>query len=153
MTARVSSPCACTRLRRASRAVTQLYDDALAPTDLRVTQFALLRTLERRGPTTISALASTLLLDRTALSRNLDPLAARGLVAIAPGGDARTREARLTAAGRKALAAAEPCWMNAQREVARRVGASRLDALYELLGDLERLHPALPGSGKPKDDR
>ena len=36
----------------------------------------------------MSDLAGTLLLDRTALSRTLDPLAARGLVAIAPGRDA-----------------------------------------------------------------
>ena len=141
MSRKTSLACACSRLRRASRAITQLYDDALAATELRTTQFVLLRTLEARGTTTISALASDLLLDRTALSRNLDPLEARGLVAIAPGRDARTREAKLTAAGRRSLARAEPHWQAVQRQVAARIGAGRLEALYDVLLDLERLHP------------
>src|SRR5215467_12903418 len=84
------TPCACGRLRRATRALTQLYDDAMASADLRVTQFSLLRTLARSGPMRISELAAAQLLDRTALSRNLDPLVERGLVEIAPGRDART---------------------------------------------------------------
>ncbi|MGH8850121.1 MAG: hypothetical protein ACREYD_03915, partial [Casimicrobiaceae bacterium] len=39
--------CACGRLRRAARALTQLYDDAMAPSGLRITQFSLLRTVAR----------------------------------------------------------------------------------------------------------
>ncbi len=92
-----SPACACGRLRRATRALTQLYDDLMAPSGLRVTQFSLLRTLGRSGNATLSDLAGTMLLDRTALSRTLDPLAERGLVAIAPGRDARTRRCRLRA--------------------------------------------------------
>jgi len=66
-------------MRRASRALTQLYDDLMAPSGLRITQFSLLRTLARNGAARMSDLAATLLLDRTALSRTLDPLALRGL--------------------------------------------------------------------------
>ena len=140
------SPCTCSRLRRATRAVTQLYDDALAPSGLRTTQFALLHTLAHHGTMTITSLAARMLLDRTALSRNLDPLAARGLVAIAPGADLRTRQLSLTAAGRRALDAAEPHWSNAQRDVSRRVGPRRLATLVSLLETIERLHPARPDS-------
>src|ERR1700675_4083391 len=96
-----SPPCACGRLRRATRALTQLYDDLLLPSSLRVTQFSLLRMLSRKGTTRISELADFLLLDRTALSRTLDPLLKRGLVSIVPGRDARTREVSLTAAGER----------------------------------------------------
>src|SRR6266478_2457813 len=110
-----SPPCACGRLRRATRALTQLYDDLMAPSALRVTQFSLLRALARDGTARISDLAQTLLLDRTALSRTLDPLVERGLVSIAPGRDARTREVSLTRAGRRAIRAAEPHWQRAQR--------------------------------------
>ncbi len=78
-------------MRRATRAITQLYDDALAPSGLRATQFGLLHMLARHETMTISSLAAKLLLDRTALSRNLDPLAERGLVEIVPGSDLRTR--------------------------------------------------------------
>jgi DNA-binding MarR family transcriptional regulator len=137
-----ASPCACSRLRRAARAVTQLYDDALASIGLRVTQLSLLRTLQRLGPLHIGQLAAHNLLDRTALSRNLDPLAERKLVNIAPGRDARTREVTLTRKGIAAIAAAAPLWDGAQREVARHVGRDRLDNLYTILRDMEALHPA-----------
>ena len=62
------------------------------PSGLRATQFGLLRTLARHETMTISSLAARLLLDRTALSRNLDPLAERGLVEVVPGSDLRTRQ-------------------------------------------------------------
>ena len=140
-----ASPCTCSRLRRATRAVTQLYDDALAPVGLRVTQLSLLRTLQRLGTLTIGELAARNLLDRTALSRNLDPLSEKRLVAIRPGRDARTREVTLTRRGTTAIAAAAPHWERAQREVARHVGRDRLDGMYEILRDIEALHPAPAG--------
>ena len=137
-----ATPCACGRLRRATRALTQLYDDLMAPSGLRVTQFSLLRTLERTGPQHITALAAAALLDRTALSRTLDPLVDQGLVSIRPGVDARTREAALTRAGAAALRAAEPYWKRAQGAVARRLGPAKLDALISTLAEIESLHPA-----------
>jgi DNA-binding MarR family transcriptional regulator len=140
-----ASPCTCSRLRRATRAVTQLYDDALAPVGLRVTQLSLLRTLQRLGTLTIGELAARNLLDRTALSRNLDPLAQKRLVAIRPGRDARTREVTLTRQGTAAIAAAAPHWERAQRDVARHVGRDRLDVMYDVLRDIEALHPAPAG--------
>jgi DNA-binding MarR family transcriptional regulator len=138
----VSSPaCTCGRLRRAARALTQLYDDAMAPAGLRVTQFSLLRTLSRVGSMRISELATAQLLDRTALSRNLDPLVERGLVKVAPGDDARTREVALTRAGKSALRTAMPYWERAQKQVARQLGGAKLDALIATLRDIETLHP------------
>ena len=142
-----ASPCACSRLRRASRAITQLYDGALAPAGLRVTQLSLLRTLQRQGRLRIGELAAQNLLDRTALSRNLDPLAARKLVAVVPGRDARTREVTLTRRGSAAIASAAPLWESAQREVTRRIGRERLDDLYGVLREMEALHPAPAGHG------
>ena len=135
--------CACGRLRRATRALTQLYDDFLAPAGLRVTQFSLLRTLQRDGTLRINELAARLLLDRTALSRNLDPLVAQGLVDIVRGHDARTREVAISRKGATALKAAMPHWERAQSEVTRHLGAAKLDALLSTLGQLEALHPSI----------
>ncbi|HEV2220110.1 MAG TPA: MarR family winged helix-turn-helix transcriptional regulator [Casimicrobiaceae bacterium] len=154
--------CACGRLRRASRALTQLYDDVMAPAGLRVTQFSLLRTLARDGPLRISALAARLLLDRTALSRNLDPLVDAGHVDIVRGADARTREVAITRAGAATLKAAQPHWAQAQREVAQRLGQAKLEALIATLAELEALHPAnsmrppprpSPASGRGRESR
>lgn len=141
-------PCACGRLRRAARALTQLYDDAMAPAGLRITQFSLLRTVARDGSARISDLAATLLLDRTALSRNLDPLVARGLLAVTPGRDGRTRQVALTSDGATVLKAAMPCWKRAQAEVAKRLGGDRLDTLIATLAEVESLHPARSDHGR-----
>jgi DNA-binding MarR family transcriptional regulator len=144
----VDNACACGRLRRAARALTQLYDDAMQPSELRVTQFSLLRTLAANGPLRISDLAARQLLDRTALSRNLDPLLARGLVEAVRGRDARTREVAITARGKRELRAAEPHWRRAQAVVRARVGADRLQGLIETLADLETLHPHIDRNGE-----
>ena len=136
------APCTCGRLRRASRALTQLYDDAMAPASLRITQFSLLRMLLRDGPLRISDLAARQLLDRTALSRNLNPLVDAGYVEIARGRDARTREVAITREGTAALDLAQPHWLAAQRAVAKRLGPKKLEALIGVLGELESLHPA-----------
>ena len=133
--------CTCGRLRRAARALTQLYDDLMEPSGLRVTQFSLLRTLATQGSARMSELAKSLLLDRTALSRTLDPLVDRGLVAIAPGRDARTREVSLTHAGTRALRNATPHWQCAQSQVAARIGVDKLDMLIATLAEVEQLHP------------
>jgi DNA-binding MarR family transcriptional regulator len=143
--------CTCGALRRATRALTQLYDDLMLPSGLRVTQFSLLRTLDRLGPAPLTRLADAAMLDRTALSRTLDPLVERGWVAIAPGRDARTREVTLTAHGRKALRAAYPHWIRAQEQVAVRMGARKLDALVGLLRELEQLHPDRVAAGAAND--
>jgi DNA-binding MarR family transcriptional regulator len=137
----LTAACTCGRLRRAARSLTQLYDDAMAPSGLRITQFSLIRTLVREGPTCIGDLAAMLLLDRTALSRNLEPLFARGLVSLTTGRDARRRVAAITRAGEKAFADAEPHWRRAQAVVARTLGRDRLDALIGVLGEIEALHP------------
>jgi DNA-binding MarR family transcriptional regulator len=143
--------CTCGALRRATRALTQLYDDLMLPSGLRVTQFSLLRTLDRLGPARLTRLADAAMLDRTALSRTLDPLVERGWVATAPGRDARTREAALTAQGRKALRAAHPHWVRAQEQVAARVGERKLDALVGLLREVEELHPDRTAAGAAHD--
>lgn len=138
---RFATACTCGRLRRAARALTQVYDDALAPDRLTVTQFALLRILARDGATRISDLARAALIDRTAIARVLDPLARRRLVAIDAGDDARTRVAKLTAAGARAFAAAESRWRGVQDRVARRLGPDKVATLIGLLQDVEALHP------------
>jgi DNA-binding MarR family transcriptional regulator len=94
-------------------------------------------------------LAARLLLDRTALSRNLDPLVAQGWIEIARGTDARTREARVTNRGLAALESATPHWERAQKQVAARLGRDKLDVLIDVLSELESLHPSRRSSPQP----
>jgi DNA-binding MarR family transcriptional regulator len=141
----LSTACVCGRLRRASRALTQLYDDAMAPSGLRVTQFSLVRSLLRQGPMRVTDLAGVALLDRTALSRALEPLVEQRLVRIVAGRDARTREVALTRAGKSAYERALPYWEEAQKIVRRKLGEPRIETLVGLLASVETLHPqAIP---------
>src|SRR5829696_8230036 len=94
----VARTCACANLRKAARAVTQLFDEALAPSDLRATQFTLLVTSRLTGESTINELAERMAMDRTTLSRNLKPLVRNGLLEVRPGEDGRTRLVRITSA-------------------------------------------------------
>jgi DNA-binding MarR family transcriptional regulator len=113
----VATGCACRSLRRTARAVTQLYDETLRPSGLRITQFTLLVAVALREPVPITRLADTLALDRTTLARDLKPLTERGLVGVAAGEDRRTREVRLTRHGRDAIGRAYPLWQRAQARI------------------------------------
>src|SRR5919199_3046684 len=113
----VARACACANLRKAARAVTQVFDEALAPSGLRVTQFTLLVTSRLSGESTINELAERMAMDRTTLSRNLKPLVRNGLLEVRPGEDGRTRLVRLTPAGKQALEEAYPFWQQAQQGI------------------------------------
>ena len=142
--AQVNASCACFNLRRATRAVTQLYDDALRPSGLRVTQFSLLVILQSGGPVSISELAQQSGTDRTTLTRNAALLQTEGLVKIDTGADARVRVVSLTAAGARAVEDAYPRWAAVQEALSRQVGT---DVLGRLLRDLTSLSYRVPPAG------
>ena len=125
----VARACACANLRSAARAVTQVFDEALAPSGLRVTQFTLLVTSRLMGEATINELAAKMAMDRTTLSRNLKPLVRSGLLEVRSGKDGRTRLVRLTPAGERALEQAYPFWQQAQQETISALGEERYEAL------------------------
>lgn len=135
--------CTCSRLRRLTRRLTALYDRELAPTGLRVTQFSLLATLQRRGDEAgiaMSELAARMEMDRTTLTRNLRPLLDQGLVAlVADPADARVHRAAITARGSAAFDAARPYWRRAQDFVNRKLGEADVAALHDWL---DRVTPA-----------
>ena len=104
--------CNCLALRQAARHVTQFYDQFLARAGLRATQFSILARLQRLGAMTISALAADLVMDRTTLGRNLQPLEREGLVVVVTGDtDRRSREIRLTDTGAERLRTAIEGWV------------------------------------------
>jgi DNA-binding MarR family transcriptional regulator len=110
--------CTCFTLRKATRAVTQVYDDIMRPSGLRVTQFNLLSVIWIMQTVTITRLSEEAVIDRTTLARNLDLLKQQGLVRIQTGEDARVREVSLTTAGHDRVTAAFPFWKKAQAVVA-----------------------------------
>ncbi len=125
--------CTCLNLRKAARAVTQMYDEALRPSGLRGTQFSLLFLVDHEGPCGITEVARMLVLDRTTLTRNLKPLLDQKLLEVIDGPDRRRRPIAITAKGRDVLAQALPLWREVQQRLAFGLGRSRW---WGLLGDL-----------------
>ncbi|SAL84925.1 MarR family transcriptional regulator [Caballeronia arvi] len=111
--------CYCTQFRRSANQLTSIYDEALRPVGLKITQFSLLRALERLGVATYNEIAAEAALDKTTISRNLKVLINAGWVSVSvsPEEDARYRSARLSKEGVKQLRSAEPYWQIAQRRV------------------------------------
>lgn len=131
--------CACFNVRKAARAVTQLYDDILKPTGLRGTQFTLLSALSRQDKVGISQLADALVMERTTLTRNLRPLEKQGLVAVAEGSDRRTRAVMITAEGRKRLTESIPYWEQAQEIITQGLGSNGMKTLLDSISKVTAL--------------
>jgi DNA-binding MarR family transcriptional regulator len=135
------SPCVCSTLRMVSRAVTQLYDDILRPSGLRVTQFSILATIARRGAANLRELEASLAIDQTTLTRSLGLLERDKVIERASHPDGRIKAMRLTAKGRRALEVARPLWVRAQDKVLRELGAKAWASAQRRLAHL--LHVAV----------
>jgi DNA-binding MarR family transcriptional regulator len=126
--------CNCLAIRSAARHVSQFYDQHLALSGLRTTQFSILVKLKRLGPLTINRLAQNMAMDRTTLGRNILPLERDGLIGIKPSlQDRRAKELHLTKAGEKRLQAATPGWSAAQAEFESAFGPARAAELRSIL--------------------
>jgi DNA-binding MarR family transcriptional regulator len=129
--------CNCFAVRSAARHVTQLYDQFLAPAGLRATQFSILAKLKRRGPLTMQILAKEMVMDRSTLARNIQPLERDGLIALSPSADdRRAKEVSLTRAGETRLAAGFKAWTKAQARFETGFGVKRSAELRGLLHDV-----------------
>jgi DNA-binding MarR family transcriptional regulator len=115
-------PCVCTSMRRATRAVTRLYDREFREVGLRSTQFTLLQALHIGGDLTQGLLGSALSLDSTTLTRSLQPLVEAGWVKSERGEDRRERYLRLTASGQRKYEDALPAWRRAQNQLKKTLG-------------------------------
>ena len=129
-------PCMCASLRRASRALTQLYEEALRPLGLRATQFTILQALSLAGEVSQGELAQILAMDSTTLTRTLRIMGREGWIAERRGKDRRERLLRLAKAGRSQFNRALPSWEKTQAQLGRRLGDKRWHALMKLTNEI-----------------
>jgi DNA-binding MarR family transcriptional regulator len=134
---RVAAECAAVNLRKTARAVTQFFGEVMSPSGLRGTQFTVLVAVALADPPTMTRIARALVMDPSTLTRDLRLLERAGMVKTAGGKDRRARFVTLTPLGRDRLAAALPLWEQAQRQVVRRVGASRWREILQELSAVQ----------------
>ncbi len=136
----IARTCIAVRLRLLNRVVTNLYDDALRPLGLKVSQLNILVVTAKLGLAQPAQVCDLLHLDTSTLSRNVERMRAKGWLEVVPGKDARTQPFRLTAQGKRLLEQAVPAWEQAQRQA------------EELLGDegIALLNKAASKLGMPQ---
>ena len=119
----IARTCIAVRLRLLNRVVTNLYDDALRPLGLKVSQLNILIVTARLGLARPAQVCDLLQLDVSTLSRNVKPLQAHGWLEVVPEEDARAQPFRLTAQGKRLIEKAIPAWEEAQRQAGDLLGA------------------------------
>ena len=120
-------------LRKASRKVTSLYDDALAPLGINIAQFSLLRNIQRAEPISLTELGHRMELDRSTVSRNVKVLEKMTLVAMQSGQDQRESVVALSDAGRQILRDGAPLWDGVQVAIEDKLGDKATAQLTALL--------------------
>ena len=117
------------RVRRLSRVVSAIYDDAFGPLKLKISQFGILAMLSRRGPSSAVDLCRVVMMDKSTASRNLQRMRQRGWISVLQDSAGPGQKVSLTAQGAQVLQKAYPPWRMAQEEATRRLGADGLKAL------------------------
>jgi len=115
-------PCACQSVRRATRAVTRIYDQELRKAGLEITHFGLLTALAMTGEANQKRLSAGFAMDSTTLTRTLGLLLKQGWIRVRRGEDRRERMFSLTRAGKRKLAEGQPHWEQAERTLRQQLG-------------------------------
>jgi DNA-binding MarR family transcriptional regulator len=136
----IARTCIAVRLRLLNRVVTNLYDAALRPLGLKVSQLNILIVTAKLGVARPAQVCEILQLDTSTLSRNVERMRAHGWLEVVPEEDARAQPFRLTPQGKRMIEKAVPAWEEAQRQAT------------ELLGDegIALLNRAAKKLGGPK---
>ncbi|MGY2290977.1 MarR family winged helix-turn-helix transcriptional regulator [Pseudomonas sp. SDO528_S397] len=109
-------------MRRASRRMAQIYDEAFAAFGLKATQFSLMNHIAQADAPTMSELSHALVMDLSALGHTLKPLVRDGLVVLQVDEfDRRSRRVSLTPAGQALFV---------QAKVVSRQMAARFDGAF-----------------------
>ena len=139
-----ADPCICISTRKAANALTNLYDEALEKSGIKVTQYSLLKTIDRSSEITINELSKQTKLNRTTLTRNLAVLESDELIElISDPEDLRKSIVRLTKSGEKALKKAQTSWEEVQKK-AKKVLGKDLEFYVELNRRLSELSQSNP---------
>ncbi len=129
----------CANFRRASRALTQSYEQALRPLGLRSSQFTILQVLSRAGEVSQGQLAEMLAMDSTTLTRTLEIMGRHGWISQRHGNDRRERWLRLARAGKSQLNRALPLWEKVQSTLRQQLGEQRWKDLLQLTNQVTDL--------------
>ena len=112
----IAKTCIAGRVRLINRVVSSIYDDALRPYGLKISQANILIMAGKLGVATPIQICDMLQIDISTLSRNVELMRKKGWLEEVPSDDARSRPFRLTKEGLRLIDKATPAWEKAQEE-------------------------------------
>ena len=128
---KIAGECVAVRLRMLNRVITNIYDNALRPLDLKVSQMNILVAAAKMATVRPLEICEYLHLDVSTLSRNVERMKARGWLEVVADADGRSQPFRLTPPGRKLLEKAIPAWSEAQQQVKKVFGDGFVEQLNQ----------------------
>jgi DNA-binding MarR family transcriptional regulator len=132
-----TSECNNAVIRQASRRLGQLYDDMIAPSGLRATQYVLLTEVKTMDRPTLRDLAARLVMDLSALGHSLKPLIRDGFIdLVRDQNDLRVKRVALTKRGEKKFEETARLWQAAQDRFEASFGRARAAALRAVLAEI-----------------
>lgn len=149
----MATECPAMRARQASRVLGKIFDDALRPLGLQVSQLPLLCAAAIAGEAgaSITALARGIVIDPTTLTRNIRPLEKAGLLRVARSPqDKRTRMVILTRSGERMIERTFPAWQRALKEANTAFGHERIGEMHAHLGRIVAMVHGYVGAGEPE---
>jgi DNA-binding MarR family transcriptional regulator len=132
------SDCMCLSIRKASRNITQAYNDEFKGLGINITQFSVLAILAGTGKQTITRVAHQLGSERTTVTRAIAILEKKKLINIVLGADKRERLIAISKKGIEILDLARPHWKSAQLKIEHLL-TNQIDNLRSNLGLLHHL--------------
>jgi DNA-binding MarR family transcriptional regulator len=138
----IASDCIAVRVRLINRVVTAIYDEALRPHGLRVSQGNILVAVARRGGARPADIARLLRMEKSTLSRDVEILKAKGWLRSDPPGGGRNQKLHVTQSGIDLLTQSHPAWESAQSEARRLIGEEGVEVLRRVASRLMNGDPA-----------
>jgi DNA-binding MarR family transcriptional regulator len=140
----IARECIANKVRLLNRAVTAVYDEALRPHGIKISQMSMLVTVSKMGKASPGAVGRMLHMEKSTLSRNVDRMRARGWLEAAPTEDGRTTELRVTARGRRLLREVHPAWSRAQQRTREMLGAQGVRGITRTVAVLAQARQEAP---------
>jgi DNA-binding MarR family transcriptional regulator len=137
----IAKTCIAVRLRLLNRVVSNIYDDALRPLGLKVSQLNILIVAAKLDLARPAQVCDILHLDTSTLSRNVERMKAHGWLEVVPEEDARAQPFRLTPQGKRLIEKAVPAWEEAQRQATELLGDEGIAVLNKAAKKLRDAKP------------
>jgi DNA-binding MarR family transcriptional regulator len=136
----IATSCIAGRLRLLNRVITNLYDEALRPLGVKLSQGNVLAVTAKLGVARPAEVCAALELDTSTLSRTVDRMVENGWLEILPDADGRFHPFRLTNQGKRLMEKAIPAWEKAQAEAKTLLGEDGLRLLDAAIKRVKTSH-------------